>query len=237
MKTSSNRMFLAALLLASAAPLLPIAAHAQDAPAATGDGWYAAGAVTLSLLNDTAGTIANAPMPGSTVRLKNPIETGFGGQVALGHRFGSFRLEGEIGFTHNTQDRYVAIVPPTGSIPAKVSDDALRGMVNGYYDLSYGPVMPFVGAGLGFASVDIDFFAPRAPFPAEAPRQLIKDGDTLFAYQLMAGVAVPVSEDVALTLQYRWFDAGTVEALDVRGERIARDHAGHNVDFGIRINF
>ncbi len=232
-KMLKKTLFLA-LLASGSAPLSSAAAHAQDATAA--DGWYAAGSATISLLNDTAGTIANAPMPGSTVRLENTLETGFGGQLALGHRFGSFRLEAEIGYTHNTQDRYIAIVPPTGSIPADVSDDALRGMVNGYYDLSYGPAAPYVGAGIGLASVDIDFFAPRAPFPAEAPRQLIKDGDTRFAYQLIAGVAVPVSQGVALTLQYRWFDAGTVEALDVRGERITRDHAGHNVDIGIRID-
>ncbi len=227
----SKKILLAACLISSAAPMLSATAKADDR-----DGWYASASATLSLLNDTGGTIANAPMPGSTVRLENPLKTGFVGQFALGHSFGSFRLEGEIGFSRNTQDHYIAIVPPTGSIPANVKDDALRGMVNGYYDLSYGPVTPYVGAGIGFASIDIDFFAPRAPFPMEAPRQLIKDGDTRFAYQLMGGIAVPVSEDLALTLQYRWFDAGTVEALDVRGERITRDHAGHNVDLGIRIN-
>jgi len=229
MRNMSKKTALIALLCASAAPMAAAKAEGLD-------GWYASASATLSVLNDTGGTIANAPMPGSTVRLENPIAAGYGGQLALGHSFGSFRVEGEFGFSHNTQDHYIAIVPPTGTIPADVKDDALRGMVNGYYDFSYGSVMPYVGAGVGIARIDINFFAPRAPFPMEAPRQLIKDGDTRFAYQLMGGVAVPLSEDVALTLQYRWFDAGAVEAHDVRGERITRDHAGHNVDFGIRIH-
>ncbi len=215
--------------------LLPVAAHAQDSTP-TG-GWYAAGSASISLLNDTGGTIANAPVAGSTVILQNPLETGYGVQGALGYGFDDFRLEAELGYSHNTQSRYVAIVPPTGSIPAAVTDDAIRGMVNGYYELSKGSVRPYLGAGLGLARVNINFFAPRAPLPNEAPRRLIEDGDTRFAYQFMAGAAVPVSDGVALTLQYRWLDAGTIHAKDVRGEAITRDQAGHNVDVGIRFNF
>lgn len=228
MKITLKKSLFIVVLLGSAASSSSMAANAAD-------GWYVSAAATISLLNDTSGTIANAPTPGSTVRLENPLKTGYGGQFALGHSFGSFRVEGEFGYTHNTQDQYTAIVPPTGSIKADVKDDALRGMVNGYYDFSYGSITPYVGAGVGVARVDINFFAPRAPFPAEASRQLIKDGDTRFAYQLMAGIAVPLSDDVAFTVQYRWFDAGTVEARDVRGEGITRDHAGHNVDIGIRL--
>jgi opacity protein-like surface antigen len=85
--------------------------------------------------------------------------------------------------------------------------------------------------------VDIDFLAPRAPFPSEAPRQLIKDGDTRFTYQLIGGIAVPLDSGLALTLEYRWLDAGTINAKDVRGERITRGQAGHNLGVGLRVNF
>jgi opacity protein-like surface antigen len=226
------------ILAGGAAVILPAVANAQeDTKAQKPGGWYVSASATVSILNDTDGTVANAPMPGSTVRTQNPLETGFGGQIALGRAFGPVRLEGEFGYTRNKQDRYVAIVPPTGAIPADVKDDAIRGMVNGYYDFSYGRFQPYVGAGAGVARINIDFFAPRAPFPSEPPRQLIKNGETRFAYQLISGVAVPVGEKAALTLQYRWFDAGTVKTNDERGQETTRNHAGHNVDLGLRVRF
>jgi OmpA-OmpF porin, OOP family len=206
--------------------------------------WYISASGTLSLLKDTSGMIANAPVAGSTVRTESSFKNGFGGQVAIGHIFGPYRLEGEIGYTRNKQNHYVAVVPPTGRIPADVKDDATRVMINGYYKWPWpGPgcvvCKPdlYLGAGIGASRVNINFVAPRAPFPTEAPRQLIKDSDTRFAYQLMAGTAVPVSDKVALTLQYRWFDAGTVEGKDVRGEAFTRDHAGSNIDVGVRVRF
>jgi OmpA-OmpF porin, OOP family len=227
--------------LASVALLFSKPVHAEalnSQPLPPHGGWYISTSGTLSLLKDTSGTIANAPTPGSTVRTESSFKNGFGGQIALGHAFGPYRLEGEIGYTHNKQNHYVAIVPPTGRIAADVKDDATRAMINGYYDFSpFRSITPYLGVGVGVTRVSIDFFAPRAPFPTETPRQLIKDSDTGFSYQLMAGAAVPVSDKLSLTLQYRWFDAGTVKGKDARGEQFTRDHAGSNVDIGLRWQF
>lgn len=220
------------VMLTSSALLMPAAANAQDS-----EGVYGSISATISQLQDTKGTIANAPLPGSTVRTENSFGTGIGGQAALGYDFGNFRLEGEIGFARDKQDSYVAIVPPTGKIPADVKQKSLRGMINAYADFGKGPIRPYVGAGVGLVRVKLDFFGPRAPFPTEPPRQLIKDSDTRFAYQLIGGLAVPVSERAAITLQYRWLDAGTIKPLDSRNEIVTRDHKGHNVDLGLRLNF
>lgn len=208
------------------------AANAQE-----DKGFYGSVSATISILQDTEGTIANAPLPGSTVRTENSFGTGFGGQAALGYDFGNIRIEGELGFTRDKQDGYVAIVPPTGNIVADAKEKSLRGMVNAYADIGNGSIQPYVGAGLGIARVKLDFFGPRAPFPTEPPRQLILDSDTRFAYQLIGGVAVPVSDAAAITLQYRWFDAGTIKLLDSRGELATRDHKGHNFDLGLRFRF
>jgi OmpA-OmpF porin, OOP family len=236
--------FLAGASLFAGLPLHAGAAELNPQPLPPLEGWYISGSGTLSWLKDTSGTIANAPTPGNTVRTESAFKKGVGGQIAIGRAFGPYRLEGEIGYTHNKQNHYVAIVPPTGRIAADVKDDATRLMLNGYYKWPrpFQPCLkcafePFVGAGIGVTRVSIDFFAPRAPFPTEAPRQLIKDSDTRFAYQLMAGVAVPVSDRIALTLQYRWFDAGTVSGKDARGEAFTRDHAGSHVDLGLRYHF
>jgi len=210
---------------------LPFGAHAQ-----TGD-WYIAGGASLSLREDASGEISNAPVPGSTVRIENEFNTGYGAQAAIGRQFDRFRIEAELGYTRDRQDTYTAIVPPTGEIPADVEETTTRAMLNAYVDFPAGRLTPYVGAGVGYAWTALEFVAPRAPMPAEPPRTLIDDSDESFAYQLIGGAALAVSDRVALTLQYRWFDAGDFEARDTRGEPVRRDHAGHNIDFGVRVQF
>lgn len=211
---------------------VPHAAQAED-----GEGWYISAAGTVSKLEDTAGTIANAPAPGITVRTENSFETGFGGLLAIGRDFGKVRAEIEGGFTRDTQDSYTSVAPPTGRIVADVQQETLRGMANVYFDITDGPVQPYVGAGIGVAKVDLLFVAPRAPFPTEPPRTLIDGDDTRFAYQIMGGVSAQISARLAFTLQYRWFDAGTITIPDSRGEATTRDVAGHHVDAGLRLTF
>ena len=112
-------------------------------------------------------------------------------------------------------------------------------MANAYYDFPQGrlPVRAYIGGGLGEATVRVTTFAAPARAPLAPPSQLIDARKTDFAYQLMAGFSLPVSQRVALTAQYRWFDAGTVKGRDIRGEAITRDIAGHNFDVGLRLTF
>ena len=51
------------------------------------------------------------------------------------------------------------------------------------------------------------------------PSQLLDYSRTVFAYQLMGGLSHDLSPKVAVTAQYRWFDAGTIKGHDSRGER------------------
>ncbi|MES2097741.1 MAG: outer membrane beta-barrel protein [Pseudomonadota bacterium] len=220
------------MMLGAVAAVTPAMASAQDR-----DGWYASASGTLSVREGTDGTIANAPAPGSTVRTESDFQAGYGGQIAIGRKVGRFRFEAEFGYARDTQNSYTAIVPPTGKIAADVVETATRGMINGYVDLTRGPIQPYLGAGAGVARIHVLFVAPRAPFPTEAPRTLIDDGDTRFAYQLIGGVAFKLGPNLALTAQYRWFDAGTLSAKDVRGEAITRKHSGHNFDLGFRLSF
>ncbi len=199
--------------------------------------WYGSASVDIALLKDTDGSISNAPVAGRMVRSFNPTRTGVGGTIALGYDLGRVRIEAEGGYTRNTDDRYVSIVPATGTIPAKVERTAFRGMANVLYDITAGRVQPYVGAGVGGLVGKVDFFAARAPLPNEAPRQLIKASDTRFAYQLIGGVAVGVTRRLSLTAQYRWLDAGTLHPRDVRGERTSYDYRGHHIDLGARLGF
>lgn len=200
-------------------------------------GWYVAASGTLSLREDTEGTIANAPTPGSTVRTNNTYEPGFGGQFAFGRAFGQFRLEAEAGYARETQDTYTAVTPATGRIFADVEEETFRLMLNGYVDFDAGTVKPYLGAGVGYASIDLLFVGPRAPLPTEQPRLLIDDSDGGLAWQVMAGASVPLNDRASFTLQYRWFDGGEFEGVDTRNEAIRREHAGHNIDVGLRLTY
>jgi opacity protein-like surface antigen len=225
-----------ALKLAAAA-VLTLAA-ATNAQAAAG-GWYVAGAVTGSDLNKPHQTIANAPAPGATLQVTNDVDFGWGGSLAVGRALGPIRLEGEIGRTENKSGAYTATSPISITLPQDGKNTSTRYMLNGYYDFpqSFGPAHVYLGAGVGEASVHVTTFAAPARAPNAPPSQLIDARETDFAYQLMAGFSVPLSPRVSATAQYRWFDAGTVEGRDSRGEAITRDIAGHNFDVGLRLTF
>jgi opacity protein-like surface antigen len=76
------------------------------------------------------------------------------------------------------------------------------------------------------------------PFgPPTAPVQLIDDDVYGFAWQMMAGLAVPISGSLALTAQYRYFDAGTIHGHDTRGQPFTIGINGNNIDVGVRYVF
>ena len=223
--------------------LLVAIAEPATASAAESGNWYGAVAGSISLRDDASGTIANAPVPGRTVVTENPFEIGGGGQAALGRRFGRYRLELEGGYIRDSQDRYISLTPPTGSIVADVTETTWRGMVNAYVDFPAKlatlakPVELYLGGGLGYAHTDLKFIGPRAPFPTEPPRLLIDDSDGRFAYQAMAGLAVPVARRLKATVQYRWFGTDQFNGHDTRGQPITREMQGSNVDVGLRLSF
>lgn len=214
----------------AAIAVAPVAAHAADKD------WYFGAGGTVSLRGTEAGTIANAP-PGQTLRIENYFDPGLGGYFALGRDFGLIRVEGELGYTRDTSDRYAAISPPLGEIFGQVESETLRTMANAFVDFKLGGLEPYVGAGVGYAWSDLLSIAPRAFFPTEQPRRLIDDSDSGFAYQAMAGIAVPVNERLRLTFGYRWFDEGRFVGVDARNEEIASTRGVHNIDVGLRWSF
>lgn len=222
--------------------VLGVGLAAMAAPAAaqpvSGGAWYLEGGVTASLLNDSHGTVENVPAPGNpgaTLAVKNEVETGWGGRLALGYSFGRFRAEGEVGYTENNSDRYTVSSPFVASVPQEGRNDILRFMANGYVDLATGSIRPYVGGGMGLARVKVVTVAATIVNPT--PMRLVDDSDTVFAYQLMGGAAVALGSNFWLTGQYRWFDAGTIEGKDGRGERFTRGISGHNIEAGVRITF
>jgi opacity protein-like surface antigen len=207
-------------------------AHGQEV-----SDWYVAASGSLSLLKDSHTHVLNLPTPAGRAETVNQMSTGPGFQLAAGHRLGNARVEIEGGYSRNKSGRYVAIVPPTGSIASEGGHKAWRLMANGYYDFGDGPLKPYLGAGAGYASIKARLFSARPPFPTEPPLLILDDRKGEFAWQAMAGAAYELSPGVALTAQYRWLSAGKVHLRDLSGFEHVREHKGHNLDVGVRFNF
>ena len=143
------------------------------------------------------------------------FDTGIVTTVAIGWDFGiGLRPEFELGFRFNEVDRQF----PNG-IGGEIYSSSIMG--NLFFDfIPHQRVSPFIGAGVGFANVevDLDFWG--------------SDDDTVFAYQFMAGLSFAVSRNINIDLQYRYF-----ATEDPEFDFFESEYKTHSVMGGIRIRF
>ncbi len=165
---------------------------------------------------------ADLAVPGvGTAELSS--DAGFMFGLALGMKNDSFRLEGEVAYRTNDGDR---ISGPGGSVSITGDVTTTSLLANGYIDIgSSGSVIPFIGAGLGFANVAID--SPG----------LADDSDTVFAYQFIAGVGFSINPRLMLDLSYKYLGTSTPSFSDVVGDEFELDYSSHAVQLGIRYAF
>jgi opacity protein-like surface antigen len=148
------------------------------------------------------------------------FDTGFGSVAALGSSFqNGGRVEAELGYRKNDFDE----VKFDGIGKADIDGDisALSGMGNAYYDFSTkGSFSPFIGAGLGFANIEVDLDGASS------------EDDTVFAYQFILGGSFASSETLSVDLQYRYFATDDPEFDGVDAE-----YSTHNFMIGLRQSF
>lgn len=163
---------------------------------------------------------------GTAVDWRTEFNTGFNLAGQIGHRFDNgLRIEAELAWTRASVDRHrnmlvgganidganLAILTRGTSVPggptvgAALSTDPGRvdtigAFGNIFYDFNRsGKLQPYVGAGLGFQHVIVDYRPSNTP---------VADGtDTRFAYQLMAGATYKLSPRTELFGQYTWREA------------------------------
>jgi opacity protein-like surface antigen len=112
-------------------------------------------------------------------------------------------------------------------MPLNGDISSLALMINGFYDFNLGlPVTPFAGGGLGIARVRID-----------SDWLGVDSSDTVFAYQLGAGLAFALNPQVNIDLQYRFFATLDPELKFQSGERFDTEYMTHNVMLGLRYSF
>jgi opacity protein-like surface antigen len=190
-------------------------------PAYAASGPYVSGSFGLSMPRDCDVTDATYP---TTLTLEADDGLTFGG--AAGYFWGNMRIEGEITYQKNDLDQ----VSIPGIISTAIEGDitSTSFLLNGYYDFkNTSPFIPFIGAGIGGSRVKVSTIT----VPGYGVIVSCVD-DTVFAYQLSAGIAYAVSEMVVFDIKYRYFVTSDMEYDD-------REYSGksHNVYVAMRILF
>lgn len=128
---------------------------------------------------------------GSTLELS--FDPGFAIGGFVGYEFGGgLRAEGELSYRANDGDSFLGV-----GLDGDVT--SLAFMVNGFYDFDIGsPFTPYVGGGVGVASVSLNDVGAVGIVLAD-------DDDVVFAYQLGFGVGYELSPTLTLTADYRYF--------------------------------
>lgn len=146
-------------------------------------------------------------------------DTGWVGLVGGGWGFGNgIRVEGELG--HRGSD--------VSNTSGSTSANSLMGNV--YYDFATGtPITPYVGVGTGVAHVRFHNVG--------APGTSIDDGDTVWAYQGIAGLTYQLSNHWKADANYRYFGTERPDLTAANGTPVTTHYRDHALLLGIRYEF
>ena len=190
---------------------------------------------------------------------------------AIGCDYGSYRFEAEVGYqTNNVKSAidYIngdaetypsdAIGTLSASYPMRGDVSALTLMGNGYYDVDLGSkVELYVTAGVGVAQVsfhDVNDTGSWTAGSGELSGTYIFGAnndpgfnahETTLAWQVGAGIAAPIADNVKLDLRYRYFATTDFTVADMGEEMpspnntISRNTnlSSHSVLLGLRVDF
>lgn len=138
--------------------------------------------------------------------------TGYLVNGAVGLKGDHGRIEAEVGYHRNGVDSYY------GSPQSDTDVSVWSFMANGYldYDMKDQGIAPYVMAGIGLADASIQ-------------SETEEYGDTVFAWQVGAGVGIRATENVAVDVGYRYF-----KPSDVSWDGSTYSLGSHNILAGIR---
>ena len=151
----------------------------------------------------------------------------------LGYDFGMIRTEAEIAYRETDPDTIVAGAPgiPTfTNAPATGTFDPVAGemqvttaMANALFDLGGNDGVGFsAGVGAGRAWVGAQYSAAQGP-------GWLDDSDAAWAWQAIAGIRIPVTEEAEIGLKYRFLDTRQLEMVDSAGRANAFELDSHSV--------
>ncbi len=198
-----------------------------------------AGANFLDAITLEDVTIAGGP----TRRSRNlDFDTGFVGSLAVGTIvFPNVRAEAELSYRGNDLEAVTVQNEGPQSITGGEAT-AFAAMLNGWIDIpvNAGEIVPYIGGGVGGAEISIDATTLGAgPCAISSCEALdFDDSEFVFAFQLGAGVAYGAPGGPQFTLDYRYFNAGSIDVSfsgDRTGSANSTDYEAHSIMIGFRV--
>lgn len=189
------------MLERSRAAALAVLCALLGAAPATGDGFYVEIEPGASTLADADLTVTTDFFDGGEASgdIESEPTWAIGGSV--GYRYGGFRVEVDASRRALDFDEVTLLDPDLPGGGGEIGDDGdltlYLGLVNAFYGMRFGRFEPFVGAGLGFADLDID-----GDYGANVLD--VDEGSTEFAWSVSGGVSAFVHEHVAVSIGYRY---------------------------------
>jgi opacity protein-like surface antigen len=174
--------------------------------------------------------------PVEPARLDAELEEdhGFDGGVAIGYDYGSFRIEIEGSYREFDHDRFSFASGPVYEGPLGKSTTASV-MGNALLDLGDDDGLQFfVGAGAGSVYVD----QAVAVTPDGLEQNLFNGDEWEFAWQALAGVRAPLTENLDVGLRYRFFNVPDYRIGGSFGTPyIDTDWSSHSILGTVTLNF
>lgn len=201
-------------------------------------GWYFSGFGGANWSNSTDFDIDVTGV--ATGNVVNAYDTGFLAGGAVGYDLGSvsgpigIRLEGEFGYRSNdVKSHNIGGGGPNAVGPAFGDTNVIAGMANMLFDLNTGsPFILYGGGGVGVANVDFDGHG------VQGVAVVMDDDDTVFAWQLIAGVGLEIMPNMVLDVQYRYFRADDVSlTAAISGVTSSTNYESNAVVAGLRRSF
>ncbi|WP_084462401.1 OmpA family protein [Oceanibaculum pacificum] len=166
--------------------------------------------------------LEDSDISGSGVNTDAEFEWGPMGAASLGYNFGGPRLELEFSYRVNDVDQL-------GGGAGSGEGRAAALMLNALYDFNMGGFKPYLGVGIGGASVKYDGVGPIAG-------SAINDSDIVLAYQGIAGVGYALTPQLDLFADYRYFATQDPEFSGPTGS-VDGEYTAHTVMVGLRYTF
>ncbi len=216
-------MSIAAATFAHAADLPAPPVYYEPVPVEIGGGWYLRGDIGVS--HQDMKRLTNVDLDAPVINAGNRID--FLKQtfdpaaiigVGVGYKFNNW-LRADVTGEYRAASKYSAterILQPDGSIaPNGVNYFTAKktefvGLFNTYLDLgTWGGMTPYIGAGIGFASVRISNFRDVNLAPGNGTIAAAPTGTrTNFAWALHAGFGYEISENLLMDVGYRYINLG-----------------------------
>ncbi len=179
---------------------------------------YISGALGFSQPTD-------ADLTGAGINTSLDSDLGYGVSFAYGNAFGNnWRAEGELNYRRSAVDSI--------GVNNGAGDTSAFGlMINGYYDFHNDSAWtPYLGAGIGGASVSYDGVSPVGG-------SRIDDNDWGAAYQGIAGIDYKIDDQTSVFTEYRYIGLSDLDFKTDSGVNIDADSGENRIMIGLKWSF